>query len=135
LEVALSSEIGRAAPKRARVRRARIKPEAHSYINVKTCSIEIISAAVEKPKRKTNNRHMSIAPSSQLDFPSATTLVMMWTMAVSNALSHTYTVHPYQIYIIPCVYHEYKSRQGVVKTYDRLEGVEKERKRFIEYPT
>jgi hypothetical protein len=52
LEVALSSKIGRAAPKRARVRRARIKPEAHGYINVKTCTIVFTLAAVETPNER-----------------------------------------------------------------------------------
>ena len=52
MEVTLSSKVGRAAPKRARVGRAGIKPEAHSYINVKTCPSEPISLAVEKSQTK-----------------------------------------------------------------------------------
>jgi hypothetical protein len=52
LEVTLSSKVGRAAPKRARVGRAGIKPEAHSYINVKTCPPKPILVAVEKPSTK-----------------------------------------------------------------------------------
>jgi hypothetical protein len=67
-------EISRAAPKRTRIRGAWIKPEAHSYIDVKACAIAFVSAAVEGFKQKSikKNRQMSIAPSSQLDFPSAT---------------------------------------------------------------
>jgi hypothetical protein len=50
--VAASFEVSRAAPKCARVRGAWIKPEAHSYIDVKACAIAYVSAAVEDPKQK-----------------------------------------------------------------------------------
>jgi hypothetical protein len=138
LEAALSSKVGRAASKRARVCRARIKPEAHSYINVKTCTIKFILAAAEDPVRKKDkDRHMSIAPSSQLDFPSATTLFMTFTAAVSKAPSHTHKVNSYQRYIIPFarIMNTKTGKGSWVETYHRLKGVEKERKRFVEYPT
>jgi hypothetical protein len=44
--VAASFEVSRTAPKRARVRGAWIKPEAHGYIDVKACAIAFVSAAV-----------------------------------------------------------------------------------------
>ena len=50
--VAASFEVSRAAPKSARVRGARIKPEAHSYIDVKACDIACVSAAVDNPEER-----------------------------------------------------------------------------------
>ena len=55
-------KVGRAAPKRARVRRARIKPEAHSYINVKTCTIEFIGASVETKGQKQTYEYCAFQP-------------------------------------------------------------------------
>jgi hypothetical protein len=50
--VAASFKVSRAAPKSARVRGTRIKPEAHGYIDVKACAVACVSAAVENPERE-----------------------------------------------------------------------------------
>jgi hypothetical protein len=54
--MAASFEVGRAAPKSARVRGAWIKPEAHGYVDVKACAVVCVSAAVEKRRGEKTDR-------------------------------------------------------------------------------
>lgn len=138
LEAPSPSEVGRTAPESAGVRRAWVKPEAHSYINVKACPIDPVLAVVENPKRqgpKLTYKYNTLQP---VGFPISHNVAHYVNCGGVNDSLGSSCGGTYQRYTKP-TYTPTQSVQRAIttsrRTHDRLKRVKKERKGFVEYPT